>query len=285
MDELAADGALANAKKLGLLLRTLRKKRGLTAAQAGAEVGCHASQISRYETATRVVGVAHFERLMEVYRVTDVQRDELEALADQARDAEKPWWSDYGDAINTRYARLLDAESTATSCFDYQTVLVTGLLQTEGYTRAVTAVGFGEVGPSQVDALVEVRMRRQKRVFTHERPLELSVVLTEAALCFRVGGAKVHRAQLVRLIEAPKKFPNVTVRIIPFDAGEDGTQTGAFNIYRCPPEPDVGFSESVSGGSVFKSGLDLRRMNRLSKTLTRVSLEPGASADLIRKYL
>lgn len=105
----------------------------------------------------------------DLYGVGAEERAALEELAGRGRKAEQPWWRAYIDMVPERYAEFLGFEAEAHSELEYQTVIIPGLLQTERYARAVTEVGFESAGADQVDALVEVRMRRQQ-ILTQESP-------------------------------------------------------------------------------------------------------------------
>jgi hypothetical protein len=114
--------------------------------------------------------------------------------------------------------------------------LIPGPLQTEAYSRAVaTAIEPGR--PTvEVDRLVNIRQQRQARL-TGDRPPVLSAVIHESALRTWVGGPDVMRSQLQRLLELAA-LPNVTVRVLPFRAGEHAAMGSSFTILRLPDPVD-----------------------------------------------
>ncbi|MEU8132168.1 helix-turn-helix domain-containing protein [Streptodolium elevatio] len=270
-------------RELGKALRGLRDQTGDTAEEVGAQIRLSGSQVTRIETGERTCSAKAFAALMDLYEVDGERRAELEDLAKLARRRQQPWWQEqYGDTVSAKYARLLEYEHDATARLDYQTVLLPPHFQTEGYARAVTAVGFAALGPDQVDALVEVRMIRQHRL-NGENLLTVTAVVTQAALDFHVGGLKVHKAQLRHLLEVTR-LPNVSLRVIPYEQGENGTQAGAFNILQLPGDaPDVAFAESVAGNVMLDAPLDVRRLNRLFRNLADVALDPEESRALIQR--
>ncbi len=85
-------------------------------------------------------------------------------------------------------------------------------------------------------------------VLERPEPPHLWVVVDEAALRRPVGGVKVMRAQLERLIEAAA-LPNLTLQILPFRAGAHPSMTGAFSVLRFGDKelPDVAYVEHLSG--------------------------------------
>lgn len=283
MADIASSSPNRARRELGKALRRLRDLAGYTSEEVGAQIEVSGSQVTRIETGERTCSVKAFAALMELYDVDDDMRTELEELAKQARRRQQPWWQEqYGDTVSAKYARLLEYEHDATVRLDYQTVLLPPHFQTEDYARAVTAVGFAALGPDQVDSLVEVRMIRQHRL-RDENPLTVTAVITQAALNFHVGGLEVQKAQLRHLLEVTQ-LPNVSLRVIPYEQGENGTQAGAFNILQLPGgAPDVAFAESVAGNVLLDAPLDVRRLNRLFRNLADVALDPDQSRALIQR--
>jgi hypothetical protein len=81
-----------------------------------------------------------------------------------------------------------------------------GLLQTEAYARGVIRGARPTDSEAAIERLVAARMARQdiwERV--DPEPPVLSVILGEAVLRQRVGGATVMHEQFGRLVEAVKK--------------------------------------------------------------------------------
>jgi len=79
-------------------------------------------------------------------------------------------------------------------------------------------------------------------------------------------------------------LPNVTIQVIPYSGGADGTQTGAFSIIHLGDgDQDVPFIESVTGSLVVEDARNLRRLNRLYRTLAAAALPPDESQRLITR--
>lgn len=273
---------LVQRRRLAARLRELRAQAGLTLDDVAGHLGCTNSKVSKIERARQVCLPQDLRRMLELYGASAEDQAALEEMAERGRRAEQPWWRVYSDTLTERYAELLSFEAEAQGELDYQTVIIPGLLQTERYARAVTAVGFASLGPDQVDALVEVRMRRQQ-ILAQDAPLEYSCVITEAALHFEVGGPEARLEQLGHLAAAAE-LPNVTVQVIPYSGGADGTQTGAFTIIQLGHgDPDVAYTESVTGILFEDDARNLRRLNRLYRSLASAALSPDDSLRLITR--
>ena len=108
-------------------------------------------------------------------------------------------------------------EESAALIRAYEPQVVPGLLQTEGYVRAITAASFPAASDEETERRVALRLARQQ-LLSRPEPPEYWVVLDETVLRRPVGGRKVMRAQLEHLIAAAGRL-KVTIQVIPFAAG------------------------------------------------------------------
>ncbi|MET2717082.1 helix-turn-helix transcriptional regulator [Streptomyces harbinensis] len=270
---------------LGRTLRRLRTKgHQLTIASVAEKIGCDVSLLSRIERGMRSCSYDHFVQLMDLYQVEQEQREKLAELHTSSRDRNLPWWAHYDDVITASYTKFIAFEDAAERSLDYQLGIVPGLLQTERYARAVTAVGFASLSEDQVDGLVEVRMARQRqRLLEAERPLTCHYVITQAALEFQVGGREGQAEQLEHLLEM-SHHDSVELQVVPYERGEDGCQISAFTIFQFPGDlPDMAFGESVAGTMTLDDPRDLRRLHRLFRSLANSALSIDQSRDLIAR--
>jgi hypothetical protein len=95
----------------------------------------------------------------------------------------------------------------------YSSWLIPGIVQTQGYTRAIlTAIAARRRLPNDVEAAVAVRMERQQRL--QDNAKTWAVLLEESVLRAGLGGAQVMTGQLGHLI-ACASLPNVSLGIVP----------------------------------------------------------------------
>lgn len=284
MSSISSTRPLAAQRRLGDELRKLREQARMTTEEVGRYLGCHNSTVSRFETGKRACSKADFHSLMELWHVEGQQLADLTELMEKASQRVQPWWFYLKDVISAHYAEFLNYEGEATTCWEYQPVFIPALLQTEAYARAVTSVGFAALGPDQVDALVEVRMRRQERL-REESPLVHTCVVTEAALRFQVGGPEVMREQLRHLAEVIT-LPNVSLRVIPFNTGATGLVTGSFVLFTSGKDAaDVSFTESADTTSLRDDPVTLRRLSRLFDNLSTTALPALESRELVLHHI
>jgi transcriptional regulator with XRE-family HTH domain len=269
---------------LGAQLRRLREARRISLAEAGTVIRASHSKISRLETGRVGFKDRDIADLLTFYGITDEQdREAIRALARRASEA--GWWHDYSDILPSWFEAYVGLEEAATHIRAYEVQFVPGLLQTEGYARAVTLLGHADAPAAEIDRRVRLRMARQL-VLAKPDPPNLWAVLDEAVLRRPAGSPAVMRAQLEHLIEVATQ-PNVTIQIIPFKAGGHAAAGGAFSILRFaePDLPDVVYLEQLT------SALYLDKPEILDRYLTvmeRVCMEaapPAASIGVIEDIL
>lgn len=267
-------GSAAARMMLGSQLRRLREAAGITPDAAGWHIRSSRSKISRMENGRVGFKDRDLRDLLMLYGVTDPQViSAMLALAGQAQTQE--WWAQFGDILPSWFEPYLGLEASASRIRSFDAQFVHGLFQTEAYARAVTALGHRNVSPDEIDRWVAVRMKRQE-LLTAANPPRVWSIMDEAALRRPVGGATVMRAQLRRLAEVAE-LPNVTLQVVPFQAGGHDAAGGSFTILRFsePDVPDVVYIEQLTGAIYLEKPtatdnyLDI--MNRLSAT----SLSPA----------
>jgi len=161
--------------------------------------------------------------------------------------------------------------------------VVPGLLQTEHYAKAMLYDARPDIDELEAERRVRVRMQRQS-LLIQDDPIELWVVLDEAVLSRPVGGDTVMRGQIARLVEATE-MPNVTLQVLPFDAGAHAGMDGTFTILDFPDaqDPDVVFVENATGGLFLEKADELFKYHLIFRALHTVALSAEESAALLAK--
>jgi transcriptional regulator with XRE-family HTH domain len=276
-----ADGSpTVRRRRLGLILRSLRERAGLTGEEVGAAIERSGSWVSRVETGRVGLRGRDLTDLLRIYGVDDqVLIGHLTSLAKEGK--QRGWWSRYADTLAGTYATYIGFESEAAELLIFEAVLVNGLLQTEDYARAL--FNGAEMPPNTADVVdrkVAVRLARQK-LLSGPNPLKVWVILDESVLHRRIGGAQVQRAQLEHLVEQGEK-PNVTIQVVPFDAGPHPGMIGSFTVvrFRSPDDPDIVYIEGLAG-DIFAESEDATRYHDVFDHLRAAALSPVESRQMI----
>jgi transcriptional regulator with XRE-family HTH domain len=277
-------GPMALRIALGAQLRRLREASRITPAQAAEAIRATHSKISRLERGRSAAKQRDVADLLTLYGVTgEAEREQVLSLARQA--STPGWWQQYNDILPRWFELYVGLERAASVIRTYEVQFVHGLLQTEDYARAVILIANAAASGDEIDRRVSVRMRRQQ-LLTQPGAPELWTVLDEAALRRPPGGPEVMRAQLEHLLEMTA-LPNVTLQIIPFDAGPHAAAGGPFTILRFPePDlPDLVYLEQLNSAQYLAHPDDVVGYLEVMDQLT-VQAETGtASQELLRALL
>lgn len=267
-------------RELGVVLRTLRTDRGLTAEEVTERLLFSPTKLSRIETGQSGASARDIRDLCNLYQVTDpADRENLMTLAREGK--QRGWWQDYA----LPYATFVGLEAEARSIDVYQSGVVPGLLQTEEYGRAMLRTEVPPFSPEELEQRVRARLTRQELLTAHTDgdQLQYHVVLDEAVLRRQVGGHQVMAAQLQRLAEAAER-PNVHLQVIPFDTGAHPAMESDFSIlgFEQPHLPDVVYVEGLVGNIILEKPADIERYRNIFSRLCTIALNESDSIALIK---
>jgi transcriptional regulator with XRE-family HTH domain len=259
-------------RRLARTLRHLREEASLTIEDVAEKLEISPSTVSRMETAQVGVRPRDLRFLLDMYEITDAERDQLLQIARERR--QQQWWQEYADLPNIAVAGL---EEDASTIWQYSTQLVPGLLQTEAYARAVLEAIRLDAKPGDIERRLELRIHRQERLTSENAP-EYWVVLDEAVVRRQVGGPSVMAEQLGHLTEVAR-LPNVTLQVLPFTSGEHAGMDGEFTIlhYRESSDPDVVYIENTGNDVYLENPEVTRRYNKIFDHLRAAAQNPGES--------
>ena len=266
-------------RRLAAELRSLRASSGLTRDEVVERTGINVATMYRIEHARVRPQTRTLRTLLDLYGVEKDQQAELVALLRDAR--ERGWLHAYQSELPEQYMTFIGFEGEAESEWDYESLFVPGLLQTEGYARALISGTLPFASRDEVERRVEVRMARRE-VLQNENPLELWGIIDEAVLRRQVGGPAVMGAQFRHILEA-SELPNITFQVIPFDGGAHPGMAGSFIALQFVEEaiPAVIYVESMAGELFLEHESDVRRYKLMFEHLRAVAASPDASRSLL----
>jgi transcriptional regulator with XRE-family HTH domain len=280
----APGGPTVQRMLVGTQLRRLRTEAGLSREQAGEAIRASEWKIHRLENGQVGFKERDIIDLLRLYGVTDPT--EVAEFVALAREANSPgWWQHYGDVLPRWFRTYVDLESAATLIRSYEGQFIPGLLQTDDYMRAVVQGGDLDQSSEEVGRRVRLRMARQI-LLTREQPPRLWAVVDEAALRRPVGGPEVMRGQLERLIEATK-LPNVTLQVLPFDAGAHPAMVGSFSVLRFPEEelPDMVYLEHLTSALYLNKPEEVDHYLHVMESICVRAAPPDQTVALLDKIL
>jgi transcriptional regulator with XRE-family HTH domain len=273
-------GQTLRRRKLGKELRKCREAAGLTARQTAQLAGFRQGTISKIENGKQTILPRTAKLILQACDVGAPTMDTLLRFAAESDD--QGWWLTFSDTMPDWFTTYVDLESDAEVISTYTAELVDGLLQTPEYAEAITRATHPAFPEERLRQAVELRRARQAQL-DRENPPQLSVLLNEAVLRRPVGGPEVMGAQVRHLAEMARR-PNVTVRVLPFEAGAHPGMKGSFTLLGFPEgfdDMDCVYLENENGGIWQERPGDIARYTEVFERLGKLALSQRKSVALL----
>ncbi|MET9953494.1 helix-turn-helix transcriptional regulator [Streptomyces sp. NPDC006339] len=196
-------------------LLELRQDAGLTITQLAKLCGWSHSKVSRIQTATTPPSTADIVAWCRACAATERAAD-LVALSRDAETMYQEWRRRARTGLRQLQSSYLSLFQ-ATSLFRvYSPTLVPGLLQTEGYTRALLASNARLLGVPDDSAEAAAARVERSQIIHHAGHRRFVFVIEESALRYQLGSSDDMAAQLGHLLTAGA-LPAVSLGIIPMN--------------------------------------------------------------------
>ena len=267
IDRVAIESMNAAQDRFAERLRECRLSSGLTREQIARDAGCSGSWLKAIEQGAREPDVNLGQALDRIFAA----QGEFEGLARQIKAAEIPSW----------IGRWLQLESRAAHLRYYEPCVLPGLSQTEGYARALLEEE-PDLPEDKIDELLGARMHRQAILTRRAGPPIVWMLIDEAVLRHEVGSRKVMSEALVALAELGERLRNLTIQVVPEDAGKYWLANGFALAKDRQGREAVYLDALLEGYTTVKPETVLATGVRFDKARS-AALNPAASIDLIRK--
>jgi hypothetical protein len=279
-------GSTVPRRQLGRHLRDLRNKSRLTVRAAAKKLEWSEAKMWRIETGQTPLRSLDVQAMCSVYGAPAGLTEALMGLAKETK--ARGWWHAYGDVIPEGFDVYVGLEEAAESLSSYESDIVPGLLQTEGYAREVTRTHIRDIEDADLEGRVRLRIERQTLLTRVTDPPTLRVALSEAVLRRPIGGREVMAEQLAHLVYV-SELPNVAIRAVPFEAGmHSGVVTGPFVILRFPvngdgvdTEPPTVYADGYTGGLYLDKPREVEQYEAAFQGIWETALDEQASRRLI----
>ncbi|MFJ5730023.1 helix-turn-helix domain-containing protein [Streptomyces paradoxus] len=225
------NGGASTAAVFGEVLRHFREAALLTQEGLARQIPCDRSHVARVEGGTRVPQDTFAKTCDEVLGTGGVLA-RLWGRIDWYPQVEHPDW----------FARRAQMDAQAVKLYEYQDMVMPGLLQTAGYARALLSQrASGEL----LEERVRARLSRQQRFLLESGPMYVAV-LDES--CLRpVGDSAVMRDQCAHLLSLGQR-PNIRIQIAPADRSDLVRPSSSMSLITLPNGEQWVYSESLSRG-------------------------------------
>jgi transcriptional regulator with XRE-family HTH domain len=255
---------------LGAELRRARLAAGITSQDKLAQLlGYDRSVIAKAETGERPPSEDVMKALVKILGLGEMVI-RLAALA--RRSTGIPAW----------FLDWVAIEGDAVTLHTWQSALIPGLLQTPDYARAILASWRLDTD-GDIEAKLAARTGRQA-ILDRDDPPDLCALLDESVLHRCIGSAAVMAGQLEHLAQAVRR-PNVTIQLVPEQAGAYAGLSGAFWVATASGGQQSAHLETgVQGMTVVEPAL-VRKAARLFEMLRSDALPWTRSLELITEAI
>jgi transcriptional regulator with XRE-family HTH domain len=270
-----ADGTAGLFVALGKMVKLLRERKGLTQKEFGELVGYGPDAVSSMERGVRTLRpevLIKADELLDAGGLLKEVLPEVEEAMAKTRTRHPEWYRSYAG---------LEAE--AVSLYDYSTMGVLGLLQTEDYARAVFTQRHPPLDEETIEKRVADRLSRQQ-LFEKWPPPECSFVLEQAVLERPIGGPAVHAGQLRRLLHIGR-MRNVQLQVMPTGRDEHPCLDNSFTLLTPKGKEQVVYMESQGYPRLITGREEVRILAARYGIIRAQALNPHESLDLIEKML
>ncbi|MEU2119469.1 helix-turn-helix transcriptional regulator [Streptomyces sp. NPDC016459] len=261
---------------IGARLRKLREEAGYLPVAAAEHIRCTESKISRLECAKVPLKERDVLDLLRLYGAVPLERDaaaELVALSNQPG-----WWERYDNCVVPNwFDKLIGLQEGASVIWTYELLLVPGLLQTPEYAFAVTEKGFPLADRVDIEARVNLRMKRQEILRRQDGP-RLWALIDSSVLDRQIGTAEVMHRQMTHLLGL-MGHPRITLQIVPEDFVIVGTPV---TLIRFPLDvPDVVYLENSLGANYLDRPRETEHFRALLDPLATTAYSPARTRELL----
>jgi len=265
-------------REFGDGLRAAVAATGMTSRKVAELVGWQEAKLSDLVNGKGGATELELALLLGACRTPPRERDHLLSLF--VSTGVKGWWQEHGACAPISPRTLVEHERLATELVSWQTMLLHGMVQTPGYTRAVLDA-CANVPQREREERVEARGLRQEVL---RGGVKACFFVPEAVLLDQVGGAEVMREQLRYLDEVAAR-PRIDVRVVPMGVGAHAGMAGSFDLLSFDRYDDVVFLEGENSSLVIEASEAVRAYRRVAEGLEAVALDAERSRQLIKELL
>jgi hypothetical protein len=180
-----------------------------------------------------------------------------------------------------QWARM---EAEAVSLYTYECRLVPGLLQTEGYARAVSLGVPPLPREDELDERIAARLARQELLSTgRARPTAFSFIVEQAVLERHTGGDEVTREMLDHLLSVVEHHWNVEFQIVPLRQPSHACLDGPVQLLETPGHQWFAYSEGQESGCLLSDRKTISVLHQRYAKLRSQALTPEDSLSLLKR--
>jgi transcriptional regulator with XRE-family HTH domain len=268
----------------GRKLEALRERAVLSQEEVAKKFEWSQAKVANIEIAVSGVSRNDLDRLLDLYEADGNEFYELARLGRKQLPRRK-------GLLRNRFEgdmrQVVDMEFSAATVWRHNSMVIPGLLQTEGYMRYLFRAYRPSSVKDRIEKYVEMRLGRQAALENADQ--QFWFVIHEAALRSLEnidGGNCVLKEQARVLMEAIDR-PNVEVQVAPFRHGYYPGQAESYAIFGFDTDPAVRviFAEKYDGGDILHDAKNLARFGTFWEHQRVHALGPEQTRPFLREMM
>ncbi|MFE9783016.1 helix-turn-helix domain-containing protein [Streptomyces sp. NPDC005775] len=263
------ESGVAVVAAVGRQIKAWREAAGMRAGEFGAAIGYGEDLVYKVEGGRRIPRPEFLDRVDEVCGAGG----KVSAMKQDLAEVRYP----------KKIRELAKLEAQAVELSSYGNHNIHGLLQTEAYMGALLATRRPAYSQAEHQRMVDARMARRS-VFERDPAPEFSFVQEEVTLRRPIGGARVMRQQLERLLEIGG-LRNVDIQVMPTCRGDHPGSGGRIQVLKFGDGSAVGRTDNEFAGRPVSDPRQLRILELRYGIIRAQALSPGESLAFIEQVL
>ncbi|MFP8885465.1 helix-turn-helix domain-containing protein [Streptomyces mangrovi] len=253
----------------GRQVKRFRTRLGMNREELGLVTGYSPATIASIEQGRRIPSDHFIDKADEMLDASEV----LKEMKEEIRKA--------------RYPRFFQGAATlereAVELHFYDTHVVNGLLQTEEYARCVFEMHQPALDEETVERRLAARMARQE-IFTKGSTPLMSYVIEEVVLRRPIGGRRVMRGQLERILQVGRRR-DVIVQVMPTNCEEHVGLAGPFTLIETSEGRRIAYAEVQKSGTLYTERKSVRELEVQYGIIRAQALTPSESMAFVERLL
>jgi transcriptional regulator with XRE-family HTH domain len=271
--------------RCGRKLEIAREGALLSQKEVADEFGWSQGKVANIEIAVSAVQEHDLDRLLDLYGVEKAGREEYYELAKLSRTQLPRRRGVLRNKFGGTMRQVVDMECSAATVWRHNSMVIPGMLQTEGYMRYLFRAYRPSPTRDQIEEFTDMRLGRQKVLDNLDQ--QFWFVIHEAALRSLEnidGDHAVLVDQARHLMEAIDR-PNVEVQVAPFRHGYYPGQEETYAVFGFDTEPGVRvtYVEKYDGGDILHDEKNLKRFSTFWDHQRVHALGPEQSRPFLRE--
>ncbi|MFB6554190.1 helix-turn-helix domain-containing protein [Streptomyces sp. NPDC056405] len=257
-------------KTFGAVLKALREESGLTQEEFALRVRYSAAYVAKIEQGKRFPPADLPGRAQDVLGAVAVKVLTAAAKSLTRRAGLASWFRQWAGV-----------EEEAISLYAYECRAVPGLLQPEGYARAVFERNLPPLSQEQIERQVCARLERQELLASRPNTA-FSFVIEQGTLERRVGGTAVANEVIDHLLLVGQRH-NVEIQVMPLRQEEHCGVEGQMYLAETPTHQWIGYTEGQRSSNLLTAPNDLSVLLQRYGKLRAQALDCRATVSLLEQ--